>query len=246
MDKKINSITGIIFDYGGTIDTNGHHWAKVLWHTYQQLQIPIDKDSFQKAYVYGERTLAKEPLVKPTYNFHDVLRIKTQIQTSYLIQERKLEDTEVKKRNYAENIADNCYQYVLEVLTHTRPVIQALSEKYKLVLVSNFYGNIQTVLQDFGLKSFFSDVIESSVVGVRKPDPAIFRLGVKAMNMPASHILVVGDSLSKDIIPAQKAGCKTAWLKGEGWDNEQPDESLPDFIFSDISELPTYLTTHRV
>ena len=44
--------------------------------------------------------------------------------------------------------------------------MKALSERYKLVLVSNFYGNIQTILKDFGLFDFFADIIESSVVGV--------------------------------------------------------------------------------
>ena len=77
-------------------------------------------------------------------------------------------------------MADSCYRYVLDVLERTRPVVKALSERYKLVLVSNFYGNIQTILKDFGLFDFFADIIESSVVGVRKPDPAIYRLGVEA------------------------------------------------------------------
>ena len=63
--------------------------------------------------------------------------------------------------------------------------MQKLSEHYKLVLVSNFYGNIQTILKDLELFDFFSDIVESSVVGVRKPDPAIYRLGVEAMGLPA-------------------------------------------------------------
>lgn len=61
--------------------------------------------------------------------------------------------------------------------------MEELSKKYKLVLVSNFYGNIQTILKDFGLLDFFDEIIESSVVGVRKPDPAIYRLGVDAMDL---------------------------------------------------------------
>lgn len=65
------------------------------------------------------------------------------------------------------------------------------------MLVSNFYGNIQSVLKDFELDDFFSDVIESSVVGVRKPDPTIYRLGVEALKLPAENVLVVGDSFRK-------------------------------------------------
>ena len=69
--------------------------------------------------------------------------------------------------------------------------MEELSKKYKLVLVSNFYGNIQTILKDFGLLDFFDEIIESSVVGVRKPDPAIYRLGVDAMGFVAKNVLVV-------------------------------------------------------
>lgn len=241
MDRRLNNIKGVIFDYGGTIDTNSRHWAEVLWDKYVEFQVPVDKSSFREAYVHGERTLACQPLVRPEHNFHDVLRIKTHIQIGFLVESGKLSRDEVDVKKYADDIADSCYDYVLEVLKHTRPVVKALSERYRLVLVSNFYGNIQTILKDFGLFGFFSDIIESSVVGVRKPDPAIYQLGVDAMGYSASEVLVVGDSFSKDVVPAKKVGCMVAWLKGMGWGNEEIDESLPDVIITDLSDLLLYL-----
>ena len=218
--NKLTDVKGVIFDYGGTIDTNSRHWAEVLWSKYEEFQVPVDKASFREAYVHGERTLARVPLVKPEHNFHDVLRIKTDIQVKYLVEQGKLDEATASRERYAE---------------------KALSERYKLVLVSNFYGNIQTILKDFGLFEFFSDIIESSVVGVRKPDPAIYRLGVEAMGLPAENVLVVGDSFSKDMVPAKKVGCKVAWLKGEGWGNEEIDETLPDLIITDLPELLSYV-----
>lgn len=235
----MTDIKGIIFDYGGTLDTNSRHWSEVLWSKYEEYHVPVGKADFREAYVYGERTLARIPLVKPEDNFHDVLCIKTKLQMEYLIEQGKLEQTDAME--YAVKIADSCYQYVLSVLEKTRPVVQSLSRKYKLVLVSNFYGNIRSVLKDFELDDFFSDVIESSVVGVRKPDPAIYRLGVEVLKLPAENVLVVGDSFSKDMVPAKTVGCKVAWLKGEGWENEEIDESLPDIIITDLVCLPHYL-----
>ena len=111
----------------------------------------------------------------------------------------------------------------------------------KEFVVTVGYGNIQTILKDFGLFDFFADIIESSVVGVRKPDPAIYRLGVEAMGLPAENVLVVGDSFSKDVVPAKTVGCKVAWLKGEGWGNEEIDETLPDVIITDLPELLSYV-----
>ena len=202
--KKLTDIQGVIFDYGGTIDTNSRHWAEVLWEKYKELQVPVDKPVFREAYVHGERTLARQPLVKPEDNFYDVLRIKTRVQMDWLVENGILPCEKAVAENYASRIADACYAYVLEVLKRTRPVVKTLSEHYKLVLVSNFYGNIQAVLKDFGLDGFFSRIVESSVVGVRKPDPAIYRLGVEAMGLPAGQVLVVGDSFSKDVVPAKK------------------------------------------
>ncbi len=237
MDKRFDGIQGIIFDYGGTIDTNSRHWAEVLWNKYEEYEIPVDKQSFRDAYVYGERTLARKPLVMPEHDFLDVLFIKVRLQMDWLVEAGKLSREEVEALNYVRKIALSCYDYVLEVLRHTRPVIEDLSDYYRLVLVSNFYGNIETILHDFGLSEYFYDVIESSVVGVRKPDPAIYQLGVEAMGLPASEVLVVGDSFSKDVVPAKKVGCKVAWLKGEGWGNEETDESLPDMVITDLADL---------
>ena len=69
-----------IFDYGGTIDTDALHWAEVIWKGYQQAGVRIPKDIYRLAYVHGERSLAKFPLIKPEHNFLDLLRIKINIQ----------------------------------------------------------------------------------------------------------------------------------------------------------------------
>ena len=235
--KKINDIKGVIFDYGGTIDTNSRHWAEVLWSQYVKHGIPVAKDSFREAYVFGERTLAKYPYVRPDHNFYDVLLFKCKLQMEYLALHEYLEMDEQKLQHYALSVAESSYSYVQDILKITRPVVKALSEKYKLVLVSNFYGNIQTILNDFKLNTFFADIVESSVVGVRKPDPAIYQLGVDAMGFSADQVLVVGDSFSKDVVPAKKCGCKVVWLKGEGWGGEVIDESLPDEIITSLDQL---------
>ena len=167
--------------------------------------------------------------------------METEMIKRYGGEQRKLPMDELKLQSYATKVADSCYEYVLDILQVTRPVVEELSKKYKLVLVSNFYGNIQTILKDFGLLDFFDEIIESSVVGVRKPDPAIYRLGVDAMGFVAKNVLVVGDSFSKDVVPAKAVGCRVAWLKGEGWGGEVIDESVPDVIITNLAQLPVLL-----
>ena len=220
--------TGLLFDYGGTIDTNGLHWAVVLKNAYQKFDLYPPDEIFSKAYAYGERSLAIHPLVKPSHNFHDVLRLKIKEQFSYM-REQGHDIDEV----YIEKIAANCNDFAKATVAQAKPLLEDLAKEYPLVMVSNFYGNLNTVLEDFGIRSLFQQVVESAVVGVRKPNPEIYQLGVNALGMDPENCLVIGDSFSKDIVPAKTIGCLTLWLRKEGWE-EDANPSAEDAIKSDI------------
>ena len=43
MNKKLD-VKGIIFDYGGTLDTRGDHWSEVLWKGYERFGIGVNAD----------------------------------------------------------------------------------------------------------------------------------------------------------------------------------------------------------
>lgn len=231
----ISEIKGIIFDYGGTIDSNGKHWAEVLWEAYEDNKVPVTKEQFRETYVYGERYLATHPVIEPDDNFGVLLRKKTDLQTGYLFDKGYLTDKS-KSSGYSVAISDQCYNFARQMVDGEKPILNALRKGYPMVLVSNFYGNVQAVLADFGLLEYFDDIIESAVVGVRKPDPAIFGMGVEKLGLPASEIVVIGDSYTKDIVPATKNGCKTIWLKGPGWEKDD-DNATADVIITDFMEL---------
>ena len=235
--NSLHPLSTIIFDYGGTLDTNARHWAHVLWEGYQHANVPVSEAQFREAYVFGERALAKAPIVKPEDNFHTVLLKKLDQETAELLRMGVWQITEPERQIHIIAIADYCNNYVLRNLESSRTVLDTLKDRYNLVLVSNFYGNIEAILRDFRLEHYFSAIVESAVVGVRKPDPAIYRLGVEAAGVDASEVLVVGDSYDKDIVPAKAIGCKAVWLKGEGWKPEIVDESLPDAIIKSLNEL---------
>ena len=231
----LKKVKGIIFDYGGTIDSNGKHWAEVLWESYQDQNVPVSKEQFREAYVYGERYLARNPVVKPWHNFLDLLRIKTKLQIDYLCNNNFLEQNN-KSEEYCLAISNQCYTFVRNIISEEKPILKNLHKNYPMVLVSNFYGNIQAVLEDFGLTEYFDEIIESAVVGVRKPDPAIFGMGVEKLQLPASDVIVIGDSYTKDIVPATTTGCQTIWLKGPGWGDED-ENATADIVITDFMEL---------
>ena len=277
--KKLD-IKGIIFDYGGTLDTRGDHWSEVLWQGYEHFGIgvaadeevepgvSIHKQAFRDAYVYGERALAMNPIVTPDFHFEDILREKLILELNFLAGKELLEtgkddaEKQAKLRNDSDasseslllslsdseihQIAVDMAHYInaktLDLLQENKQVLEHLKQAgYPMVLVSNFYGNINQVLKDAGIDGYFKEVIESAVVGVRKPNPAIFALGVCALDLPASQVLVVGDTYSKDIMPAHKLGCHTLWIKGLQWEEKQVDESIPDGIIRKLSEMEDFL-----
>ena len=277
--KKLD-IKGIIFDYGGTLDTRGDHWSEVLWQGYEHFGIgvaadeevepgvSIHKQAFRDAYVYGERALAVNPIVTPDFHFEDILREKLILELNFLAGKELLEtgkddaekqaklgnDSDASSESLLLSLSDSEIHQIavdmahyinaktLDLLHENKQVLEHLKQAgYPMVLVSNFYGNINQVLKDAEIDGYFKEVIESAVVGVRKPNPAIFALGVCALNLPASQVLVVGDTYGKDIIPAHKLGCHTLWIKGLQWEEKQVDESISDGIIRKLSEMEEFL-----
>lgn len=234
--KHIN-IKGVIFDYGGTIDSRGVHWSEVIWDGYKDAGVDVEKDEFRSCYVFAERELARVRHILPEHNFYDLLLIKMQIELGYLVEHGLVEAGAVD--DYAQRIAQYCYDRARSSVEEARPVLEALYAKYPMVLVSNFYGNVESVLNDFDLLKYFKQIVESAVVGVRKPDPKIFQLGVDALGLKAEEVLVVGDSYKKDIVPAESIGCKVLWLKGKGWTAEEDAQMHPNIIkkLSEIIEV---------
>lgn len=223
-------INGVIFDYGGTLDTNGMHWFHIFCQAYALYLPQITEERLREAYVYTERYLATHRVIEPEDDFLAMLRKKVKIQLSEL----KTGDGELNGK-----IASYCDALVRRNMDETRKVLDALSAHYPLVLVSNFYGNIHAVLHGYGIDGYFKEVIESAVVGIRKPDPQIFALGVEALGLHSEEILVVGDSYGKDIVPAHTLGCHTVWLKGRGWsDTDEPSDcSCADKVIENLQEL---------
>lgn len=219
-------IKGVIFDYGGTIDSRGVHWSEIIWDGYKKAQVPVDKQQFRDCYVFAERELAKTRHILPEHNFLDLLRIKMNIELQNLV-DNDLLPKACPVIEKAEEIAQYCYQAAKESIEEARPTLEFVHDRMPMVLVSNFYGNVETVLADFDLLRYFKKIVESAVVGVRKPDPKIFELGVEALGLKPEEVLVVGDSYKKDILPALSLGCRTAWLKGKGWTAEEDEVTHP-------------------
>lgn len=204
-------IKGMLIDFGGTIDTDGVHWYRMFRDAYPKT---VSDELLREAYVFGERNLE----AGPNCTFHEMLEKKVALHGLG-----------------ADGVVEQCYARMKANIENVaRPALEKVG--LPMVLVTNFYGNMHTVLEEFGLSGLFVDVVESSVVGVRKPDPEIFRLGAKALGLDPAETVMVGDSPDKDIVPAHAAGCHTIWLKGQGWTEQV---CSPDCTVTSLAQLPT-------
>ena len=233
-----------IFDYGGTLDTGGDHWGRVIWHAYERAGIPVGEEQFREAYVFAERKLGNEPIIKPSFTFRETLHTKLQVEMEHLGINEGLT-----------KVLDDLYALTQKQTAASREVLLKLRETATLALVSNFYGNLDTVLQEFHLDNIFDVVVESAAVGIRKPDPAIYKLALelieergKATGRRAKlgnerreergdAVTVIGDSMKNDIQPAKELGLYTIQISGEPWDNINTTGISADRVITNLKEL---------
>nr|WP_311150502.1 HAD family hydrolase [uncultured Prevotella sp.] len=231
----------LLFDFGGTLDTAGCHWGKFLWYAYKRNGIPVIEDQFREAYVNAERILAKQPIIQSHDTFLSMLTSKLKLEFEYLVGCGWLVADKVEAERMQRILLNDIYDKVKANIAESREVLSDLKKHYRIGLVTNFYGNMPVVLEEFGLSSYFETVTESAVVGVRKPDSQIFNIAVKSMDVKPENVIVIGDSYTKDILPAYGLGCRTVWLKGEGWTSEEPTMCVADYNIKNLVELQPIL-----
>ena len=223
----------VLFDFGGTLDTNGIHWSEKFRIAYDEANLGIKSDDFNKAYVNAEPQMYKE--VKRNDDFFTTIQKQTFLQLNYL----------EKNKNYSfpgtaaessKKIAENCYNDVLKVVNNVKKILPVLKKDFKLGVVSNFYGNLESALKGLSILEYFDVLVDSTLVKITKPNPAIFRLAIEKLNIHPNDVTIIGDSYERDIKPAKLLNCKTIWINVSSW--TKPKETADaDFIIKDIMEI---------
>ena len=112
----------------------------------------------------------------------------------------------------AHRISDRFYQESLFCLARNKTLLKELSKRYRLGIVSNFYGNLEFLCQEIGYRKFFDTVIDSARVGVSKPQPAIFQAAVENLGCLPEQVVLVGDNPVRDMAPAKALAMPHVWL----------------------------------
>ena len=118
------------------------------------------------------------------------------------------------------------------------PTLRALRDDdgAALGVISNYEAWLEDLLSDLGLSDLLPVRVISGVEGVEKPDPAIFRLALDRVGLPAAEVVYVGDVPDFDYEPAAAIGMFPVLIDRR--------DRHPDFTgvrVTDLRELPAVL-----
>jgi putative hydrolase of the HAD superfamily len=207
-------IKTLLFDFGGTLDADGIAWKERFHTLYRAEGLDLDGEAFAPAFY-----AADDPLVgglPPTTDLSGTVHALT----------RNLESELVRRGNHGNGdrgrrVASGFLSEAAVTFERNRPMLKALSERYRLGVVSNFYGNLEAVCESAGLCSFFKVMVDSHCVGAEKPDPAIFRAALEGLRATAEETVVIGDSLRRDREGARRMGMRFIWVTSPDAQGEQ-------------------------
>ena len=145
-------------------------------------------------------------------------------------------DPEAFAKSYENNLCIGHY-----FLPGDEEAVMALSKKYRLFLASNGTAKVQAGrLTSANLYRFFEKVFVSQELGANKPSPEFFeRAFAQIPNLEKTKTMMVGDSLTSDILGGNMAGIRTCWVN-PGHAPANP-EICPDHEIESITQLEALL-----
>ena len=118
------------------------------------------------------------------------------------------------------------------------PALSELRERYGLALLTNGASCLQREKLDrSGLRPFFDVVVVSAEFGSGKPEASIFRHAVSCLEAPHDRVVMLGDSLDRDVDGALSAGLQAIWV------NRLGDPTPADREVIEVSTLGEVVTT---
>jgi putative hydrolase of the HAD superfamily len=208
---KFVECEAILFDFGGTLDSDGEHWLDRFYALYDEFGPDVPPSEIKRVFYHADAVCCADSQVN-SLGLRPLMERHLHLQFEAL----NLKDGE-KKRALVEAFCSKSEGY----LQRNACLLQRLKRHYRLGLISNFYGNVAALCEEAGLAKSLEVIVDSIQVGMSKPEPDIFQSALNELNLLPEQVIFVGDSFERDIIPARELGMKTIWLKG-------PNPRVPD------------------
>lgn len=207
--EKSISPSAILFDFGGTLDANGVPWKDRVFRLYCDEGIAASPLDFDQAFYQADDSLVG--VIPRSLSFRDTVGQLMQRVSEAL----NLDDVHLTSKLATRFVDDTHRQVSLNA-----DLLKRLSRRYRLGIVSNFYGNLATVCRNLELVPYFRVFVDSAILGCLKPDPRIFLNALSQLGTSPDRAVFVGDSLRRDMAGARNVGMAHIWLSPESPDGE--------------------------
>jgi HAD superfamily hydrolase (TIGR01509 family) len=191
----------ILFDFGGTLDSDGLPWKERFYPIYRQEGIDWDFPVYERFFHASDDSLTKEKLDMIGY----LPMLLEQVS-------RVLHYGDRYNAMLAHRVAERFHADSLRCLDRNRPLLEELSARYRLGIVSNFYGNLEFLCEEIGYDDLFDTVVDSARIGVTKPHPAIFEAALDKLGCSPEQAVFVGDNPIRDMAAAKALAMPHVWL----------------------------------
>ncbi|MHB8383502.1 MAG: HAD family hydrolase [Candidatus Binataceae bacterium] len=240
-------ITTLLFDFGSTLD-GPTYWLDRFVAQYQIAEVQITRAELGPAYEHARHATLRARRVVERFGFTDLVRMLVGQQIEFLAEagpdpvRTKLRALDSRGRyRVVERITALFVEQSRLGMEKSRAVLVALRTRYRIGVVSNWYGNLDRVLEEAGMGKLIGAVADSVRLGFGKPDPRIFQAALKSLGAVPAEAAMVGDSLEKDCAPARALGLRTVWYcpitdnTGEPERRGQPASA--DYVIANLEQL---------
>jgi FMN phosphatase YigB (HAD superfamily) len=236
-----NNVTTLLFDFGGTLDLPGAHWLDRFLAHYRDGGVNLTREELDRAYDYATRRGYQAGERIYAFGLRRLVDQLVAWQIDYLLEylPGRVPST---LRDAGDGIAEGFCAQSTTGFEHSRAALAALAPRFRIGVVSNFYGNLEAVLGEAGLLPFVTAAVDSSRVGAFKPDAAIYQAALARLEARPGESAMVGDSLNKDCAPARGLGLGTVWLLPAAVEYTQlvaknADAAGADLVVRNLNEL---------
>jgi putative hydrolase of the HAD superfamily len=127
------------------------------------------------------------------------------------------------------------------LLPFTVSVLGELKKKCKLGLITNTIPetkkeDVINLLRNAGIGEYFDQILVSSELGFGKPDPRIFHLMLKMLDVKPEESVMVGNTISTDIFGGTRVGMKTVLIQPED-EYRRSEWETPNHVIKSLNEL---------
>jgi putative hydrolase of the HAD superfamily len=194
----------VLLDFGGTLDADGVSWKERFFTLWREAGVMATREVFDPVFYAADDSLVGT--IPRALSFADTVRRLAALVAAGL---------HVRDARTTARVAGRFLEDAERHLRRNAPLLARLSRRYRLGLVSNFYGNLETVCHNTAIQSFFGVIVDSVQAGLTKPDPRIFRRALDELGVTPADATFVGDSAARDMAGARALGMRHIWLTGD-------------------------------